>query len=487
MGETPIDLTSSVAPVVQALTEDAADLDRLRLVCDWVQYRENFRDVVELRPILSRRHATARDPVPAPGTARENHDDQVEIAVDLRRSSGLPLREVTAGRLREDAGHLVFLEDWCPGRESCVWEFNALYWSALRSWEAASGRGYEQALPGGESDARNRDAAADLIRELFTVWDGLAASGGLPEELYVVELGVGNGNQARVFLDVFREIDRERGRDYYRRLRYLMCDYSRNVLDTARENVADHAARVSVFAMEATRPSASLGFLRDKAFLVYLSNVYDNLPTDEIAHIGGRTYRVETRAYLPTAEAADLAESVAASPEELPGLVRELLRLGPSLLSEAAPAHFADTWAAVEFWRRTWSLVRLKERYVPLGGLGRYPLAPSVSGDALRPLLEPGADVRMHVSNDALASFTDTLGLLHPFGTLVCHDLFVTDVQEYRTSFRGPGKYDGSVVNWVNGPLLAQVGHRKGFDVGFAPFRHRSGTNIVTMTARARD
>ena len=53
--------------------------------------------------------------------------------------------------------------------------------------------------------------------------------------------------------------------------------------------------------------------------------------------------------------------------------------------------------------------------------------------------------------------------------------------------FRGPGKYDGSVVNWVNGPLLAHVGRRHGLDVHYEAFRHRSGGNIVTMTAQARD
>jgi hypothetical protein len=105
----------------------------------------------------------------------------------------------------------------------------------------------------------------------------------------------------------------------------------------------------------------------------------------------------------------------------------------------------------------------------------------------LRPLLESGADVRMHVSNGALASFVESLQLLHPYGRLICHDLFVTDVQAYRTTFRGPGKYDGSVVNWVNGPLLAHVGRRHGFDVQYAPFAHRSGGNIITLTAQVRD
>lgn len=482
LGEAPLDITKSVTPVVEALSGEAVDLGRLRLVCDWVQYRDNFRDVVDVRPIL---------PGPRPGgpwpVAAGAREDDLEIAVDVRRSGSLPLRELTARRLRDTGEGDVFLEDWGPGRESCIWNFNALYWSALQEWEKATGQEYEQALPGGKSDARNRDAADELIHKLFAVWDELAASGALPEELYVVELGVGNGNQAKVFLDAFREIDRAHGRGYYRRLRYLMCDYSQHVLDLARENVADHTARVSAFAMDATRPLATLGFLRHKAFLIYISNVYDNLPTDEVAHIEGRSYQVETRAYLPAEGARELAASVSASPQELPALVGRLVRLGPSLLPDAAPAHIANVDAAVEFWRRTWSLARLKERYVPLGGLDLYPLAPGLSGEILRPLLEAGGDVRLHVSNGALASFVDSLDLVHPFGTLVCHDLFVTDMRGYRTHFRGPGKYDGSVVNWVNGPLLAHVGRRKGFDVGFAPFRHRGGGNIVTMTAQVRD
>jgi hypothetical protein len=469
-GKNPVDITASVTPVLEALREDPADLDRVRVVCDWVQYRENFRDVVDVRPVVGR-----------PGR------DELEIAVDVRRSAGVPLQELAAARLRGGEPGRVFLDGWGPGSESCIWDFNQLYWKALERWEKAVGHGYEQALPGGESDARNRSAAADLIGELFALWDPLADSGALPAELYVVELGVGNGSQAKVFLDVFRELDRGHGRGYYARLHYLMCDYSQHVLDLAGETVAEHASHVSSLALDATRPRTSLGFLRGKIFLFYISNVYDNLPTDEVAQLNGRAYLVQTRGYLPPAGAAELAESVSARPEDLPALVRKLLRLGPALLPDAAPSQVSDVDAAVRFWRETWSLLRLEERYVPLGGLDLYPLAPSVSGEMLRPLLESGADIRMQVSNGALASFTGSLQLLHPFGKLVCHDLFVTGSQGYRTNFRGPGKYDGSVVNWVNGPLLAHVGRRKGFDVQYTPFRHRSGGNIVTMTAQVRD
>ena len=134
-----------------------------------------------------------------------------------------------------------------------------------------------------------------------------------------------------------------------------------------------------------------------------------------------------------------------------------------------------------------WEALRLRERYVPLEGLDSYQVSPSLTGEILRPLIEGQGDVRMHVSNGALGSFTGTLPLLHPFGRIQCHDLFLTGRPQYRTGFYGPGKYDGSVVNWVNGPLLQLVASRRGFGVEFTPFRQRPGSNITTLTVQARD
>jgi hypothetical protein len=490
-GKNAVDLPTALAPVLSALAADdgdgpRVDLSRLRLVCDWVQYRNSFRLPVELRPIVS----------PAAGAGPRNGSGApLELALDLRRTGGVDAADevaaATAAALRAHrsggaSANRVTLEEWGPTRRSKIWAFNALYWQHLRSWEEATGQGYESALPGGQSDATHTDPVRQTIGELFRIWDDLAERRALPEELYVVELGVGNGNQARTWLDVFVEMDRAHGREYYRRLHYLMCDYSPHVLELARATVCEHAAHVSSFVLDALHPMTSLGFLRFKVFLVYISNVYDNLPTDEIATIGQRAHLVQARAYLPDEHAGTIATSVRTEPAGLGGLVEKLLRLGPALLAEAAPTHFADTRAAVEFWRACWDGLRLQERYVPLEGLDTYEIAPGINGELLRPLLATGGDVRMHVANGAAQSFAETLPLLHPYGWLQCHDIVVTDVHQYRTGFRGPGKYDGSVVNWVNGPLLAHIGARKGFDVSFAPFA-RTGSNIITMTADVRD
>ena len=277
---------SALGPIMEAVCASPAELARLRVVCDWIQYKQNFREAVVSRPVA---------------------DTDVEIAFDLRRCGDIAenLAAHVKQALQGQPG--LALEPWVPGRDSCIWRFNALYWQALSGWEQATGREYEQSLPGGESDARNTEAARELILELFRIWDELDARRALPEELYVLELGVGNGNQARTWLDEFVQLDRRHGREYYHRLRYLMGDYSPHVLDRARQAVAHHGERVSALVVEATRPAITLGFLAGKAFLVYISNVYDNLPTDELACIHGRTYQVETQAFLTEDDAALIA------------------------------------------------------------------------------------------------------------------------------------------------------------------------------------
>jgi hypothetical protein len=485
--------------MLEALAASGADLSRLRVTCDWIQYKANFREAVMARPVLS-------------AGSLEQLDDFYEIAVDLRRCAApgadvagwmaAALAEIvpspvalpgesradapaTAGRPAPDGR--VWLEPWVAGKDSLIWRFNALYWQALADWEKATGKEFEQSLPGGESDARNAAAARDIILDLFKTWDELAARRALPEELYVLELGVGNGGQARTFLDEFAALDRRHGRGYYRRLHYLMGDYSAHVLDRARQEISHHHGHTSGLVLEATRLSGSVGFLAGKAFLVYISNVYDNLPADEIASIQGRHYLVQVRSFLPPAAAAAIAERFGVPGEQLPPLTARLVRIGPELLSESSAEHFADTGQATAFWQAVWEALRQAERYVPLEGLDTYQVTPTVTGEILRPLLSAEGDVRMHVSNGTLASFADTLPLLHPFGRVVCHDLFTTTPGDYHGGFFGPGKYDGSVVNWVNGPLLQLLASRRGFGVQFSPFRQRPASHVKTLMAQVRD
>jgi hypothetical protein len=494
-GADPIKVMPAIEPVFDRLCASAIDLSRVSVVCDWIQYRANFREIADFRPVLAVPWRTGAEPENAEpewaDTSGRPPETALEVALDLRRCGEADIEAIVGRLLREHAdpalSDRVPIEPWRPAAQSCIWQFNSLYWQALSSWEQAAGREYEQALPGGQSDARNVEAVRELILELFKVWDDLDARGALPAELYVVELGVGNGGQARTWLDEFAALSAGHSRDYYRRLQYLMGDYSPHVLGRALKSVAPHADHVNALVVEAMHPAVSLGFLRGKAFLVYVSNVYDNLPTDELASIGGRTYQVEVRATLAAADAQGIAQPLGVAAGEIPGLVGKLLRLGPALLSEAMPQHFDSTESAVRFWQQVWAALRLQERYAPLPALDRYQVTADMTGELLLPQLESHGDIRVHASNGALSSFVQTLPLLHPFGRLQCHDLFLTDVRQYRSGFYGPGKYDGSVVNWINGPLLQRVGSRHGFDVRISPFAQRPSSNVKTLTAQVRE
>ena len=476
---------AAVRPIVEALCGSDADLATVRVVCDWIQYQANFRETAMVRPVLA-----ADDTVIGAAAAAGAAAEACELAVDLRRCAQPETdvaAEVTAAILDTNPDR-VWLEPWAPSSASCVWRFNALFWQALVDWEKATGREYEQTLPGGESDARNAGAARETILDLFKIWDELASRRALPEQLYVLELGVGNGGQARTWLDQFVELDRRHGRDYYRRLHYLMGDYSAHVLDRARAEVAP-PRRPRVRSRPRRDPAVGDRRLPGRA-----RRSWSTSPTSTTTcratrwrpSAAGSTWCRPGRS-CPARRPTRSPPGSGSGGSELAQLTQRLLRIGPELLAESLPEKFPDTGQAVLFWQAVWAALRQAERYVPLEGLDTYRIAPGLTGEILRSLLSAEGDIRMHVSNGALASFADTLPLLHPFGRVVCHDLFTTGAGEYRSGFYGPGKYDGSVVNWVNGPLLQLLASRRGYDVRFSAFKQRPGSHVKTLTAAVRD
>ena len=123
------------------------------MVCDWIQYRHNFCPPVHTRPILAERPYGPAD------AAAAEPDAGLEIAIDLRRCAAARgdgpepdlAGAVKAALAGQPAPARTVLEPWRPASESCIWQFNTLYWQALTLWEQAAGREYEQALPGGRS------------------------------------------------------------------------------------------------------------------------------------------------------------------------------------------------------------------------------------------------------------------------------------------------------------------------------------------------
>jgi len=466
--------TQEVVDTLYSLLEEGRleqeQFARMRVHLDWIQYRKNFRECVMTTKVK-------RDPYGQPSP--------LEMYIDLRQLTPATLRaEILRAMTGEDSpapGHdRVFLEDLRSFRESITWKFNNLYWHRLADWEEFTGRGYEQALPGGKSDANHPAAVADCVADFWTLLRDLESRKQLPEEIFVLEIGVGMGKRAGLWMDRFRALDEERGTKYYQRLKFLLGDYSLATLDRSRPAVKNHLNVCSFIVLDALNPMKSLAFLRHKILHIHLTNVYDNLPDEEFARRDGRLYSIQVRAYLPALQAHRISEEFQIPPADIPKTVDRLLEGGPDYL--------VDRKRGVAFWQEIWRALRLEERLVHLEDLPDIVLPIGLHQEQLEEVLEEApSDVRFHMSSGALESFQNTVPLLHPRGFLQVQDIFVTNFDEYRIGFHGPGKLDGSIVNWVNGALLREVGERAGYDLHFAPFHYRQGSRTSVLYSTQRE
>ena len=125
-------------------------------------------------------------------------------------------------------------------------------------------------------------------------------------------------------------------------------------------------------------------------------------------------------------------------------------------LLEGGPYAVFEGDKGVAFWRRLWDTFKLEERLRVLDDREEDHVPPGLTRTHLEDLLaEAPDDVRFHISRGAGESFANTLPLLHPRGFLQVQDIFVSEMDDYRKGFKGPGKLDGSLVTWVNGALSA--------------------------------
>jgi hypothetical protein len=464
--------TSKVVSTLLTLLEqghvEPEVLAHLNVHIDWVQYKTNFRE-----PIVLRRAISGDEPLPL-----------TEIAVDLRQVKPETFRDELAAALNgaSPGGQVeprVYLESYQPMRSSIIWTFNNVFWKYLPDWEAASGKGYEKALPSGQSDGHNIAAIADSVSAFWTQLKTLQSQNQLPPEIYILEIGVGTGERANRWLDAFQVLDRERGTAFYPRLRFLAGDYSTATLNRVMESVHAHRHLTSFVEMNALDPFRALSHLRYKVLLITLSNVYDNLPTDELVLRDGRIFLVEVRAYIPSREVRRICETYGISPADFEKNVMQLLEKGPH--------SFATLEQGMSFWRDTWAGIRLEERLVAAYSLSEAQLPVGMKNAHIEGLIANApSNIRFQLSSGAAESFISTIQLLHPRGYLQVQDIFVEKLTDYLHGFRGPGKLDGSVVNWVNGALLAEVAEQSGYEVHFAPFRYREGskTSILYTTQR---
>ncbi len=470
---------------------EPSELKGLHVELDWIQYKQNFRDPVSIAqtyngngkhpPVTEVRIDTRqvapdslqREMIRAFAGAESNGDG--ELANQFAFRPAKPLIEVPASELDR-----LPVEDFKSFRYSIAWRFNEMYWRNFTDWQHWTGHSYEKALPGGASDGHNLLSIADGVADFWTLLKDLEARGELPQEVFLLEIGVGTGTRCGLFLDQFQALDQKRGTHFYPRLRVLLGDYSIATLDSSRPSVGKHIELCSFLVLDALHPMKSLAFLRNKVQFIHTTNVYDNLPDEEYVRRDGRLYLVQSRAYLRQADVERISGAA--------GVPLERFRYTVERLVESGPDYFPDHAAGMTFWQDTWKAMRLEERLISIDDLAEPPL-PGIleAADLEKILADAPRDFRFHLSPGAIRSFANTVPLLHPRGYFQVQDIFVQEHTDFLRGFRGPGKLDGSIVNWVNGAMLKAVADKLGCDAHFAPFIYRKGAHTSVLYASRRN
>src|SRR5258708_38186908 len=140
-GPKAVDAAPILTAALKAATDSSVDLSRLRVICDFIQYRQNFRDPVVLRRV----QPWAIDAAPP-----EDDGESWEIAIDLRRAKPELVDAAITSSLRpaaegKDDCARVALENWGAGRRSLIWGYNSRAWLSLTPWQRATGKRYESA------------------------------------------------------------------------------------------------------------------------------------------------------------------------------------------------------------------------------------------------------------------------------------------------------------------------------------------------------
>src|SRR5689334_14516633 len=218
-------------------------------------------------------------------SSRTTEPSATIAASDARAAAEVILAKAQSSRL--------VIQDFVPLAESLEWQLGQEY---LRQ------RGNKAFL----SDAHpvpfvvNNDGSLsyNAAEVFFASVQAAEKDGVLPDDLFVLELGIGVGLFARYFLDAFRDLCDTHAKDYYDRLTYIAADRSERMLrDVARHGVlANHPGRYRLRLVDALNPAPLLGDLMFRGQparplrAVFLNYLLDCLPA-AVLQIEGETVR----------------------------------------------------------------------------------------------------------------------------------------------------------------------------------------------------
>lgn len=442
-----------------------------------VHYKHHFRAPISLRPFYdaSGKQVLRREL----GVEMGQYGSAERFRAQLRDL----LQTLAAGGSESDGG--VRLEPYTVASASVAWQFNHYYWQHLHQVEVATGRPFDAVI--GSSPDRNVEFTLASARAYY---DRVIEASLQEQTLVAVEIGVAGVHRAKVFLDELKRLCELTGQEFYANTRYVLCDFSQSVLDAAQAVLVGDHPNVVTMLMRAEDPEP-LRQYSGKILMVHLADIYNNLPTDRLARIGQQYWRLESRLYLPGDDLVRIVHRYELSPAQRDQLQQLLYQAhqedGVTRLLETIRPQLEKRGRFIEFWMELYNALRQEDRYVAIDDIQQAAWSGMDSvenlGDMIEQTLRGQPDVWVQLSNFATRNLTTLLPMLHENGWLEVVDIVVREISDYHQRFRGPAKFEGSVVDWVNGPLLSAAAEQLGFQIicqSFKPFEPTSRSVILT-------
>lgn len=254
-----------------------------------------------------------------------------------------------------------------------------------------------------------------------------------PDVLHIQEWGVGNGNLAARFLDHLKNIDSENR--VYPRVRYLLCDYSEEILNGVRANPAlqEHAGHFDTQLVNAERLA---GFTPQSVMKIISNEIWDDLATRVLLASQGNLFEEYLQPFLP--------EVIADRPFE-------------QFLEEFNEKNLAALITVPDFldkivWERNYQRV----------DLGDWPFS-DIIGNHMKRVSE---DTPIPINTGAFNTIRQAKDLLVPGSQgYTGFDYGMLSMDHVNWEGRPYFKiYGGQYTSMVNFPLMAEVGRAVGFD-----------------------
>lgn len=377
---------------------------------------------------------------------------------ELRRALDGPRRAPGAG-----------IGPFAGAGRSPAWLFNAAFWRHLPRFMQALGRDFRDSIAG--SPDTNRALTEDDARRFIARLRAASAERGAP--LAYLDVGAAGTEHAAAMIGYLAAADAGP-------VEYLLGDISAAALARARQRLGERRRQVTVryLRLDLQQPYAPLAGYRGRILTAHLTNVLDNLPGEQVAQADGRRYLLQTQLYLPAAALRRLAADYGLPAERMAADLAAIPITGVDRFLETyQPLLAGGEQRLMRFWHDLYGNpaaratgLRLRERLVEIPDLARCapwpPDAPAPDrlprpGAVIRDVLDgAGSDVWLHLSERAIHGCLQLLALLHPAGVLEITDILLREAAAHYASYRGPAKFDGSVVEWFNGALFQAFARR---------------------------